>query len=191
MKRMTATLQGVYVCDSPDSLLSSQRNELEVVLEGVPGDRHFGFTAPADGRYPEYPRGTAIRNHRQVSLVSVEELAEVARRLDLPEIRPEWLGANLLVAGIQAFSSLPPTTRLFFPSGAALQVTAENHPCTGPGKIIQSQYPDRQGLAAAFVKQAMHLRGLVAVVERAGSLCSGDHFEVETPVIPAYTYGPQ
>ena len=67
---------------------------------------------------------------------------------------------------------------MFFPSGAALAIEGENLPCTGPGKVIAAQYPDRDGLATQFPKAAMHLRGLVAWVERPGIITAGDRIEV-------------
>ncbi len=74
--------------ESPDGayLISAPQAALYANLEGIEGDRHAGWTRKADARVPFYPRGTVIRNTRQVSLVSVEELAEMATALGLPAL---------------------------------------------------------------------------------------------------------
>ncbi len=164
-----------------DSLVTTAFDQAEATLEGFSGDRHAGMTRPSDGRTPHYPRGTTIRNDRQVSIISVEEMEIVAERMGLPEIRPEWLGANLLLAGIPRLTQLPPTTRLFFQQGAVLYVSGENNPCVHPGRVIQAAHPGREDLAAAFTKAAMHLRGLVAVVEKPGIIARGDSVSVKIP----------
>ncbi len=165
-----------------DSLVTTPFDQVQVVLEGFGGDRHAGMTRPSDTRTPHYPRGTIIRNDRQVSLLSVEEMAVVSARLGLPEIRPEWLGANLLLEGIPQLTRLPPASRLFFVQGAVLYISGENNPCIHPGKILQVHYPDRPDLAPAFVKAAAHLRGLVAVVEKPGVIARGNTVSVKKPV---------
>ena len=154
---------------------------VRVTIEGFEGDRHAGMTMLANGHTPMYQRGTVIRNSRQVSLVSVEELQDVAEALDVPEILPEWLGANLAVRNVPHFSHLPPGTRLVFPEQAVLVVEGENGPCVFPGKLIARHYPDRRGLATRFPKAAIHRRGIVAWVERAGFICEGDTMQVLLP----------
>jgi hypothetical protein len=163
------------------SLVTTPFEKVEVTLEGFSGDRHAGLTRPADSRTPHYPRGTTIRNDRQTSLISVEEMALVAKKLNLPEIRPEWLGANLLLEGIPELTRIPPTTRLFFSQGTVLYISGENNPCVHPGKILQQHFPDHPDLATAFVKAAAHLRGLVAVVEMPGMIARGDSFTLKQP----------
>jgi hypothetical protein len=94
----------------------------------------------------------------------------IAKRMGLPEIRPEWLGANLLLSGYNAgITSLPLGTRLLFPQGTGLICEGENLPCLGPGKIIAAYY-NQPELAKAFVKAAAVSRGIVCSVEREGSI---------------------
>lgn len=182
---MQSTLNGIVVSVllgmQADSLVTTPVDRVEATFEGFPGDRHAGLTRPSDSRTPHYPRGTTIRNDRQISIISVEEMIEVARRMDSPEIRTEWLGANLLLEGIPRLTRLPPATRLFFQQGAVLYVSGENNPCIHPGKIIQAIYPQRQDLAATFTKAAAHLRGLVAVVEKPGIIARGDPVAIRIP----------
>lgn len=177
----TGSVVSVLLGTQIDSLVTTPVDQVEATFEGFPGDRHAGLTRPSDTRTPHYPRGAVIRNDRQVSIISVEEMAEVARRMELPEIRPEWLGANLLLEGVLLLTRLPPATRLFFEQGAVLYVSGENNPCIHPGRIIQAVYPQQQDLAAAFTKAAAHLRGLVAVVEKPGVIARGDSVAVKIP----------
>ena len=175
------TVQVVLVGRDPRSLVSTPQPQVNVTFEGFDEDQHSGITHRSDGRTPFYPRGTLIRNSRQVSLISVEELAQIASALNLPEVRPEWLGANLLVAGIPSFSLLPPMTRLFFDSGTVLMVMDENLPCSNPGKVLHEQFPAISGLASEFPRAALHRRGLVAVVDRPGTIQVGDEVRVQAP----------
>lgn len=179
----TGKLKTLLIGNDPDSLLTVRRNAVPVSLEGLEGDKHSGFTRASDSRTPFYERGTLIRNDRQISIVSYEELSRIADRLGLPEILPEWLGANLEMADVLDVTLLPPTTRIFFPQGAVISITAENHPCKGPGRIIQQQYPQETDLIARFVKAAQHLRGVVGVVERAGVITAEDEVRVVPPVL--------
>jgi hypothetical protein len=179
-QRLTGTTLGLYLGLDQDSFVTTPQLLVTTSFAGFEGDRHAGITRKADSRTPHYPRGTEIRNDRQVSLVALEELAQIAVAMDLPEIKPEWLGANLLLQGIPSLTWLPPMTRLFFGSQAVLVVQAENLPCQNPGKIIADHYsrPDLQGL---FPKASLHLRGLVACVERPGIIRQGDPVQVEIP----------
>jgi MOSC domain-containing protein YiiM len=153
--------------------------------QGVVGDSHAGLTRRADVRVPHYPRGSEIRNERQVTVVAADELAATAEALDLPEIRPEWLGANMMLAGIPHLTLLPPATRLLFASGAAIVVDWENQPCTGPGRVIAQQYHD-DSLTSRFVKAALQKRGFTAWVERTGAIAVGDAVTVVIPPQPRW-----
>ena len=179
-QRLTGITMGVYLGLDKASFITTPQPQVEVTFAGFEGDRHAGITRQADSRTPHYPRGTEIRSDRQVSIVAVEELAEIATAMDLPEIKPEWLGANLLLQGIPGLTQLPPMTRLFFSAGAVLVVQAENNPCQNPGKVIQDYY-HRPGLQDLFPKAGLHLRGLVACVEKPGIIQKNDPVEVEVP----------
>ena len=172
------------VSRDPQSLISTSTSQVAVTFEGFDGDKHAGFTRDADGRTPHYPRGTRIRNDRQVSLVSEEDLAQIAAELGVPLIEPEWLGANLLVSRIPQFTLLPPATRLCFAEGVVLAVSGENAPCLGPGKVIARQYPHLT--PSRFPKAALHRRGLVAVVEKPGVVRAGESVVAEIPDLTPY-----
>lgn len=172
---------GVYLVNQPGTIASAAVDALEMTLEGVVGDRHFGSVKPSDSRTPWYTRGTPIRNYRQVSIVSQEELAETAAKMGIPHIQPEWLGANIILSGIPRLTLLPPSTRLFLGEECVLAVDGENLPCKFPSAIIQENYPDVPGLDTAFPSQGLHLRGVVAWVEREGFVRAGDACRVLVP----------
>lgn len=144
-------------------------------------DRHHGATRKADARVPWYARGTPIRNTRQLSIVSTADLAAIADRLGVPEVRPEWLGANLVLDGVPDLSMLPRGTRILVKGGAALAVDDQNAPCRQPGRVLAARYPDQPRIEFRFVEVAKRLRGLTAFVERAGELRTGDAAELRLP----------
>lgn len=152
---------------------------IDLTLEGVTGDVHFGFTRPADGRDRGIVRGTPVRNWRQWSAVSVEELQKIAKTMGLECLDPCLLSANLTFSGVENFTLLPRGTEIRFEGGAILTVEQENAPCAGPGKEIATLFPGKQPYE--FVKAAQHLRGLVGVVYRAGVVQVGESAEIVCP----------
>jgi hypothetical protein len=157
-------------------------SRLEVDLEGIAGNRHRGWTRPADARVPYLPRGTVMRNDRHVSIVSVEELAEIARRLDLPALDPAWIGANMVLSGIPRLSYLPRGTHLFTSGGTVLTVTDQNAPCTLAGDAIARRVADRPELKLQFPAVAKGLRGIVAVIEHPGTIDPDTAIEARLPM---------
>jgi hypothetical protein len=167
-------VEAVLVSPPGSYLPGNPVDVVEVTLEGFAGDKHSGLTMRANSSQKPYPKGAEIRNVRQVSLVSVEELAEIAQGLSVPTILPEWVGANLLISGVSELTKLSPGSRLYFANGAGLVIEGENTPCTTAGGALQEQYPEIEGLATRFPKQAIGKRGLVAWVERAGQIKKGE-----------------
>jgi MOSC domain-containing protein YiiM len=183
---LTGIVAGVYLGVDRESLITTQQSEASVNLDGFVGDKHSGVTRKSDSRTPYHARGTVIRNERQVTIVACEELAQVAAALNIAEIRPQWLGANLALQGIPHLSQLPPSTRIFCSGGAVLVVQEENLPCIAPGKVISRQY-GRSELESQFVKAALHKRGLTACVERPGVIREGDEVKVLIPYQHVYS----
>lgn len=179
-KRLMARVAAVLLAPATtNDFITQPVPVLSLTFEGIFGDRHAGFQRGADARTPHYKRGLPIRNIRQLTIVSVEELAAIAVALDLPEMRPEWLGANLVLDGLADLSFLPRGTRLAFPQGAALAAEGYNPPCIGPGRKVNAHAP---GITPqAFVKAAARLRGIVASVERPGEVGVGEVVEVHVP----------
>ncbi len=180
-KTIRGRVVGVYAAGSSDDLTSVAIGKLELELGGVPGDRHYGFTRKSSSREPWYPRGTEIRSGRQVSIVSLEELAEVAKRMGLAEIRPEWIGANIALEGVPSLSYLPSGTRLMFEGTASLVIEAINGPCRDAGRASVRNTGGPKELELAFPKMALGLRGVVASVERAGSIAAPGEVQVRLP----------
>lgn len=178
---ITGLVEAVLIAPDAGSMVAVRQPEVRVTLAGFDGDRHAGLTYRTGSRTAYYARGTEIRNSRQVSIVSAEELAEVAAAMGVPHITPEMVGANLLISGIPALTFLPPATRLFFERGAVLRVQEENLPCTTSGQAIQDHYPDTPGLASAFPRAGLHKRGLVAWVEHPGVIAAGDGVRADIP----------
>ncbi|SON57727.1 putative metal-sulfur cluster biosynthesis proteins YuaD [Hartmannibacter diazotrophicus] len=164
-----------------EGLRSRPVDWLELDFAGAVGDKHTGHTRDAGAREPWYPRGSAMGNWRQLTLISTEELDAVRQAMDLPRLDASWIGANAVVAGIPHFTFLPVGTRLFFESGAVILVMGQNAPCRFAGREIANEYPDREGLDLLFVKAAGRLRGVVAVVERAGVVEANAAFEARLP----------
>jgi MOSC domain-containing protein YiiM len=151
--------------------------EVRLLFSGVEGDCHGGLTRKSDSRMlKQFKRGTPVRNARQLSVLSAEELAEV---------KPEWVGANLVARGIPDLTLLPPSSRLQFSSGAMIVVDIENHPCRYPADIIQRYNPQQK---MGFVKAAMHKRGIVAWVEAEGIVRLGDSITVWIPPQRIYSH---
>ena len=123
--KLTGVVTGIYLGRHRHTIESSRVPGVKATFEGLQGDLHAGLTRLSDVRVPHYPRRTIIRNTRQFSMLSIEELAEVARALQLAEVLPEWVGANLAMQGIPNLTLLPPSTRIFFPGDAVLVVDAE------------------------------------------------------------------
>jgi len=172
---------------SNDDLSKEEQPAIQVELDGVVGDRHRSFersTWPGD----KQPEGTTRRNERHWSAVSVEELEEIQTAMDLNEpLTAASLGANLCLSGVQQLSRLPKGSLLKFPSGAELMVEEYNPPCHDMGKKIASIHTTRSGKelsSTAFSKAAKLTRGVVGVVEVAGTITAGDEVKVtiyETP----------
>lgn len=153
--------------------------EARLLFSGMEGDCHGGLTRKSDSRMlKQFKRGTPVKNARQVSILSTEELADVARIMAIPRVLPEWVGANLVTRGIPDLTLLPPSTRLQFPSGAMIVVDMENLPCRYPAEIIERHHPEQ---TAGFVKAAKHKRGVVGWVEAEGVIRAGDTIIIWIP----------
>src|SRR5438552_17416892 len=106
---LTGIVTGIYIGQHRHTIESSRVPSLKATFEGFEGDLHTGLTRLSDVRVPHYPRRTVIRNTRQFSMLSIEELAEIAQALQIPNILPEWVGANLPMQGIANLTMLQPS----------------------------------------------------------------------------------
>jgi hypothetical protein len=176
----------------PDLIIHGEPlTEMPLTFAGLQGEVHAGLTRPSCSRVlGQYPKGTPIANTRQLSLVSAEEMGEVARALSLSKFDYAWVGASVVVEGIPDFTHLPPSTRIQAENGTTLVVDLENGPCLQPAKTIERERP---GHGKAFKAAAQGRRGLVAWVEREGTLRVGDrlrlHLPTQRPWMPELAQG--
>ncbi|RUW59424.1 MOSC domain-containing protein [Mesorhizobium sp. M7A.F.Ca.US.008.03.1.1] len=181
-QKLAAKAAALYVAPA-DHFQTRPVDELRLGFDGISGDFHAGPTRRSGGREPWYPRGTEMRNERQLSIVSADELAVVAERMGLTEIKPEWIGANLVIEGVPNLSMLPAGTLLFFKSGVTIKVDAQNGPCRIAGRSIAENagMADIEAGALLFPKVAKRLRGVVAWVEKPGTVKAGEEISVRVP----------
>lgn len=152
---------------------------LDLDWGGPVGDRHHGEQMASDTRQAKvFPRGTTIRNHRQLSIVDAAELAQIAAALNIPRIDPGVIADNICTEGIDTLTELPPMTRLAFPSGAVVMLGGPNAPCVIAGGMVERTYGARP---EAFPKAAIGLRGVTGWVERPGVISPGDPITIHQP----------
>ena len=172
------SVSGLGLADTRGTFVTRPLERVELTWAGIDGDLHSGLTMKSNVRQKHHPRGTELRNSRQISIVSDEELAIIAHDLGVSHIAFEWLGANLCLRGLPSLTQIAPSTRLLFPSGASLVVDSENLPCKQPGRVIQTHFPVAP---ANFVKAALNRRGVVAWVEKPGLIMLNDVVQPFTP----------
>ncbi|MER8527854.1 MOSC domain-containing protein [Mesorhizobium sp. M0814] len=181
-RKLAARVAALYLAPF-DRFETRAVDTLQLGFDGIEGDFHAGTTRRSGGREPWYPRGTEMRNERQLSIVAADELAIVAERMGIAEIKPEWIGANLLIEGLPHLSMLPTGTQLFFKGGATVKIDAQNGPCRIAGRSVAENagMPDHEAGALLFPKAAKRLRGLVAWVEKPGTITAGEEISVRVP----------
>ncbi|MER8394349.1 MOSC domain-containing protein [Mesorhizobium sp. M0045] len=181
-RKLAARVAALYLAPF-DHFETRAVDTLQLGFDGIDGDFHAGTTRRSGGREPWYPRGTEMRNERQLSIVAADELAIVAERMGIAEIKPEWIGANLVIEGLPHLSMLPSGTLLFFKGGATVKVDAQNGPCRIAGRSVAEHagIADVEAGALLFPKAAKRLRGLVAWVEKPGTITAGEEISVRVP----------
>ncbi len=181
-RKIAARVAGLYAARSND-FVSAATAALTLGFDGIEGDFHAGQTRRSGGREPWYPRGTEMRNERQLSIIAADEMAQVARRMEIAEIKPEWIGANLVIEGVPRLSMLPAGALMFFKGGVTLKVDAQNGPCRLAGRSVAEHagMADVEAGALLFPKAAKRLRGLVAWVEKPGRIVAGEEISIRVP----------
>lgn len=78
---------------------------------------------------------------------------------------------------------LPAGTLLFFKGGVTLKVDAQNGPCRIAGRSIAEHagMADIEAGALLFPKAAKRLRGVVAWVEKPGTIRAGEEISARVP----------
>ena len=175
----TVTWLGVVTNDDRAELLAEVLAAVDLTFEGIAGSVHGGATRDLCSRVKsQYPPGTRICNERQLSIISAEELSEIAAQMGLDRIDPARLGASMVLSGLPDFSFLPPSSRLQALSGATLTVDMQNRPCQFPAKSIDKVAP---GLGKGFKPAANGRRGVTASVAREGRVVLGDVLRLHIP----------
>lgn len=152
--------------------------KIELLLEGIKHDRHFGIKKIADIRETyAVPKGTEVLNLRAVTIVAEEELKEIATSLSIENVLSQDLEANICIKGLDNLTQLPIGTLFKFPRHAILYTTGENLPCYIPGQHIASRIDDKS-ITHKFAKAALHKRGITALAYTAGIIKVGDSIEV-------------
>jgi MOSC domain-containing protein YiiM len=181
MQKLTAKVLSVHAGSNEDKS-KPDLPSIRVELDGVVGDKHRSLSRTTWAG-DKQPKGTVRRNERQWSAVSLHELRQITRALDLREpLLPSTLGANLCMKGVEQLSRLPKGTLLKFPSGAELCVEEYNPPCLDMGTRLTEKHQTTSGEAlttTAFSNAARLLRGIVGVVEVPGDIFPGDEVTIE------------
>lgn len=164
--------------DRPD-IRSQAVQDAFASYAGFEGDYHAGLTRKSCVRVKsQHPEGTEIRNVRQFSIVSAEELAAIAAVIGLETLDPVLLGASIVVEGIDDFTHVPPNARLQAANGTTIVVDMQNGPCNLPAREIEKNAP---GHGKGFKAAAKDRRGVCAWVEREGQLKVGDTLRLHVP----------
>lgn len=167
------------VPDRDAALRSEPIGKVVAHFAGPEGEDHSGLTRLSCERVTsQYPLNTVIRNTRQFSIVSSEELTEIAGELDLETFNPEWCGASIVIEGLPDFSHIPPSSRLQAETGTTLTIDMQNRPCNLPAPVIDEDAPGR---GRGFKAAAKGRRGVTAWVEREGELKIGDVLTLHVP----------
>lgn len=169
--------------DRPD-IRSQSITEAFASYAGFEGDFHAGLTRPSCVRVKaQHPRGTEIRNVRQFSILSAEELAAIAADIGMDHLDPVLLGASIVIEGIPDFTHVPPNARLQSQNGTTIVVDVENGPCNLPAREIEKDAP---GHGKDFKAAAKGRRGVCGWVERQGMLKVGDTLRLHIPAQRAW-----
>lgn len=174
------------VRDRAAALEAAAVERLPVTFAGPEAEAHGGETRPSCSRVTaQYPRGTTIRNTRQLAILSAEDLAAIAAKMGVAALDPALVGATMVIEGIPDFSHIPPSSRLQGAGGATVVADMENRPCTLPAKPIEARLP---GFGAKFKAAAKGRRGLTAWVEREGVFTVGEEVRLHIPDQPVWAH---
>jgi hypothetical protein len=170
--------------DRDAGLPATPLQAMDLGFDGPLGESHGGLTRLSCSRVLGlYPRNTPIRNVRQLSILSAEELDLIAADMGLPALDPALLGASMVLRGLPDLTHLPPSSRLLADSGASITVDMENRPCTLPARPIEDRHA---GYGKRFKPAAANRRGVTAWVEAEGRVAIGDRLRLFVPDQPVW-----
>lgn len=193
MTTVAGKVESVHV-GAADTLSKERCSSIRVELDGIVGDRHRGLSRQC-WQGDKQAEGAVRRNERHWSAVSMEEVGEIQEAMNLAEpLLASSLGANLCLQGIPELSRLARGTLLKFSSGVVLMVEEYNPPCSDMGEKLAQLHTSNSGepiANTAFSQAAKFLRGIVGVVEVAGTISAGDEVTVELEQLPKWLRSPQ
>lgn len=184
-QKLRGKVDGVFIADGA-TFRTREVQSLDFAFSGIPGDRHHGATRSSGALEPWYPRGTEMKNERQVTILCPDELSGVASDLQIPELKTEWIGGNILMSGIPHLTMLPSRTILLFEGGVTIRVDGLNPPCRTAGRSIAGEFEGRDDIEFGFPQFAKHRRGLLTWVEKEGRIEKGESVDVR--IFPQWVY---
>lgn len=188
MSDLTAKVVAVFL-GSKGEFGKNECKTLQCELDGFVGDRHRGLTRE-NWSGDKQAEGVIRRNERQWSAMSMEELKEIEADMGVDQpLTAACLGVNVLLEGIANLSLLPKGSIIKFPSGAELMVEEYNPPCAEMAAHLTETFTTNGGqplTKGAFPKAAKYKRGLVGVIEVAGSIHVGDAATVHLYMPPKW-----
>jgi len=168
------------VIEGNSTMRSEPMSEAMARFGGFEGEAHSGITRPSCVRVTsQHPKGTTINNVRQLSVMSAEEIVQIASKMGLSDIDPTLLGVSMIIEGIADFTHVPPSSRLQCEAnGTTISIDMLNRPCVLPGREIEKEH---EGFGAKFKPAAVGMRGVTASVEREGLLRVSDIMRLHIP----------
>ena len=80
-QKVVGRVNAVLLGDFPDTHITRRVSQVEVDFSGFIGDHHSGLTMLSGDRTPYYPKGTKIRNYRQVTILSMKSWLKHGKNL--------------------------------------------------------------------------------------------------------------
>lgn len=176
---------------------------LEVTLDGIELDanvldRHHGRTRVIRGYQINGGwEKRVVRNERQVSVATLDDLREIAESLDIvgtitdhsltiEKFMSQALGVNLTIDGENLARLMGPGTKLLIgdpETGTIIDVSEAHLPCKKPAfAIARGLAMDSEALKQGFRAVAAERRGYIAGVFSAGKISVGDQVSFQPPI---------